>query len=434
MIPTRRLAFALFAVALAFAAGRNMPGFNIALYAVDAGIVVLVVADALMLRGKRLEFSRDHGDIFSIGRKNAITLRVDNRSGRRLAIELTDDPVDDLEVEGLPTKLTLAARDSKLVTYQATPTTRGVRTFGAITARYSTFLGLLRRQERIEVPGSVDVYPDVHAARALELLRRRGTDSASSGSLRVRGGDTEFERLRPYQRGDEVRHVDWRATARKDDVVVRQFQAESNQNVVFLLDTGRGMRGEFNQLSYLDHALNAALLTADVALRGGDKAGLCAFASSPTAFLMPTGGKNGGRKLTRAAYALQATLEPTNYEQAVAYTKTRIRSRSLYIVLTNLLEPRAAKELAAAMKGLLPHHLPLCVLLRDTDIEALAVAPIDVPQDAYVRAAAAEQIVQREAVIRSLRQAGVLVLDTSPADLTGDLVKRYLEVKARRLL
>ena len=133
------------------------------------------------------------------------------------------------------------------------------------------------------------------------------------GSLRVRGGDTEFERLRPYQRGDEIRHVDWRATARKDDVVVRQFQAESNQNVVFLLDTGRGMRGEFDNLSFLDHALNAALLTANVALRGGDKAGLCAFAEAPTSFLMPSAGKTGGRKLTRAAYALTPTLTATNY-------------------------------------------------------------------------------------------------------------------------
>jgi uncharacterized protein (DUF58 family) len=388
----------------------------------------------LSLRGKRIEASRTTADIFSIGRKNAVTVRIDNRSERRLKVTVVDDPVEETESEGLPVTLRLTRRDSQLVTYQLTPQTRGIRQFGAVTVRYSTWLGLFERQERIEVRGKVDVYPDVHAARSLELLRRRGRADANLGSLRVRGGDTEFERLRPYQRGDEIRHVDWRATARKDELVVRQFQAESNQNVVFLLDTGRGMRGEFQQLSYLDHALNAALLTADVALRGGDKAGLCAFAEGPHTFLMPSAGKSGGRKLTRAAYALQPSLNASNYEDAVSYAKARIRSRSLFIVLTNLLEPRAAKELAASLRGLLPLHLPLCVLLRDTEVEAMAVSAASDTADLFVRAAAAEQLLAREAVIRGLRQSGVLVLDTTPAELTGDLVKRYLDVKARRLL
>jgi uncharacterized protein (DUF58 family) len=234
--------------------------------------------------------------------------------------------------------------------------------------------------------------------------------------------------------GDEIRHVDWRASARRDDLTVRQFQAESNQNVVFALDVGRGMRGETGGLSSVDHALNAALLTADVALRGGDKAGLMVFDETPRAFVPPTGGRAGGRKLTRAVYALEAGFAATDYRAAMTFLRSQVRGRSLFVVFTNLLDPRSAKELAASVKGLLPRHLPLCVLLRDTDVEALATAPAAGADDLFVRAAAAETLAWRDSLIRGLRNAGVLVLDAKPSELTPELVKGYLDVKARRLL
>jgi uncharacterized protein (DUF58 family) len=290
------------------------------------------------------------------------------------------------------------------------------------------------RQERVPIEAGVDVYPDVHAARALELLRRQGRQDARLGSLRVRGGDTEFERLRPYQVGDEIRHVDWRASARRDDLTVRQFQAESNQNVVFAIDVGRSMRGDTGGLTSIDHALNAALLTADVALRGGDKAGLMVFDEVPRRFVPPTGGRAGGRRLTRAVYALEAGLAATDYHSAMGYLRAQVRVRSLFIVFTNLLDPRSAKELSTAVKGLLPRHLPLCVLLRDTDVEALATAQASTVEDLYVNAAAAESLAWRDSLIRGLRNSGVLVLDAKPGELTPELVKGYLDVKARRLL
>src|SRR5258706_6808774 len=290
------------------------------------------------------------------------------------------------------------------------------------------------RQERIELPARVDVYPDVHAAPALEILPRQDRQDARLGSLRVRGGDTEFERLRPYTRGDETRHVDWRASARRDDLTVRQFQAESNQNVVFALDIGRGMRGESAGLTSIDHALNAALLAADVALRGGDKAGLMAFDDLPRTFMPPTGGRAGGRKLTRAVYALEAGFAATDYRAAMTYLQTQVRARSLLVIFTNLLEPRSAKELSSSLRGLLPRHLPLCVLMRDTDVEALAVAPAQGEADLYVRAAAAEALAWRDSIIHTLKSSGVMVLDARPGDVTPELVKSYLEIKARRLL
>ncbi len=434
VVPTRRLVvLAFLATAIATLAG-FVPGVDPAWVALDGLLLAMAGVDALAGRGHRFEIERKAGQIFSVGRANPVTLTLHNKSGRVLRGTVTDDPLAEATVVGLPGHFEIPPHASAVLRYEITPTRRGKRRLGAVTVRYALPLGTLTRQERVELPQDVDVYPDVHAARALEMLRRQGREDARVGSLRVRGGDTEFERLRPYQVGDEIRHVDWRASARRDDLVVRQYQAESNQNVVFAIDTGRGMRGESRGITSIDHALGAALLTADVALRGGDRAGLFTFDDKPRSFLRPTGGRSGGRKLTRAAHALDAGLAATDYRTAMVFLKTQMKARSLFVVFTNLLEPRSARDLAAAVKSLMPRHLPLCVLMRDEEVEALATAPITSEADALVRAAAGESLAWRDGIVRSLKNAGALVLDARPDEVTPLLVKRYLEVKARRLL
>ena len=434
LVPTRRFVVLAFVAAVVATFAGYLPGIDPAWIALDLAIVLMVAIDALAARGTRIEIERKAASIFSVGRANSVTLQLHNTSARALHGTVMDDPIADATATGLPGTFELPAHGSAVLRYEITPSRRGKRSLAAVTVRYALPLGLLQKQERVTLPQDVDVYPDFHAARALEMLRRQGRDDARVGSLRVRGGDTEFERLRPFQVGDEIRHVDWRASARKDDLVVRQFQAESNQNVVFAIDTGRGMRGESGGLTSIDHALAAALLTADVALRGGDKAGLFTFDDKPRSFVRPTGGRSGGRKLTRAAYALDAGLAATDYRSAMVFLKTQLKARSLFVVFTNLLEPRSAKDLAAAVKSLMPRHLPLCVLMRDEEVESLAMAPITSEDDVLVRAAAGESLTWRDGIVRALKNSGALVLDARPGDVTPLLVKRYLEVKARRLL
>lgn len=434
LVPTKRLAgFAYVAAAVAVVAG-FVPAVRAPLLLLDAALALLVVADVLAVLGHRIGVTRTVAQILSLGRANPVTLLVENRSDRALSLTLDDDPVEDADAPMLPASVQIAPRQRLTVRYELTPTRRGPRTLGGVTARYPGPLGLVQRQERTALPADVDVYPDVHAARLLELLRRQGRQDARLGSMRVRGGDTDFERLRPYAVGDEPRFVDWRATARRDDLTVRQFQAESDQNVVFALDVGRSMRGESEGLTAVDHALNAALLAADVALRTGDKAGLLVFDDRPRTFVPPTGGRAGARKITRAIYALDASLAASDYRAATAFLQTQVKARSLFILFTHVLDSRSARELASALRSLLPRHLPLCVLMRDVDLEAMVATPAASEEDLYAKGAAAEQLAAREDLLRALRKAGVLVLDAKPGDVTPDLVKRYLEVKARRLL
>jgi len=434
MIPTKRLAMLGLVAVLFSVAASFVRSLVPALLAYDAALVVLALVDAWLQRGQRVAVERIVGAILSVGRANVVDLVIHNESPRTLRGTVDDDPIADAAREGLPARIVVPPRGTVRVRYEVTPTRRGPRDFGTVGVRYGSWLGLIARQERLPAPAHADVYPDVHAARVLDILRRQGRQDARLGSLRVRGGDTEFERLRPYQRGDEVRHIDWRASARRDDPTVRQYQAESDQNVVFAIDIGRAMRGDTGGLTYVDHALNAALLAADVALRGGDKAGLMTFDDVPRTWLTPSGGRSGGRKLTRAVYALEAGLEATDFRAGMAFLQTQMRGRSLLVLFTSLIDARSAKELASSVKSLLPRHLPLCVLMRDTDVEALATTEATDARDLYTRAAAAESLAWRDDLIRSLRSSGVLVLDARPEDLTPTLVKSYLDVKTRRLL
>jgi uncharacterized protein (DUF58 family) len=438
-VPTPRLVALAFVAALVATAAGFVEALRVPLLVLDVAIVTAALADAAAVAGRRLSVERTVGAIFSVGRENPVVLHLRNKTDRPISGVVADDPVGDATTTGIPALLELGPFRAATVRYELVPTRRGPREFGAVTVRYTGPLGLVARNERIDAKAAIDVYPDVHAARSLELLRRQGRQDARLGSLRVRGGDTEFERMRPYQVGDEPKHVDWRSTARRDELTVRQYQAESNQNVIFLLDVGRGMRGQADAgeqtgLSAIDHAMNAALLAADVALRTGDRAGLLVFDDAPRTWLPPTGGRAAGRKITRAIYALDANLHTTDYRAAMTFLRTQAKARSLVVIFTNVLEPRSASDLASAVRALLPRHLPLCVLMRDLDVESLVTARVAREEDLYVRAAAADALSFREGMIRKLRQAGVLVLDARPNDVTPELVKSYLEIKARRLL
>lgn len=436
LVPTRTLIWLGWGTALVALVAGYVPDARFPLVLLDGLIVLAALLDALLVyrRAPRIECDRTYARVLSVGRANVVTLTLKNRSRSRLVGFVADDPVDHTTSRGNPAAFVLGPHASLAIRYEVIPHRRGAGTFGAITVRYGSPLSLLSRQERTLLPAPLEVYPDVHAARALELLRRQGRQDVRMGSLRVRGGDTEFERLRPYQRGDEVRHVDWRASAKKDELVVRQFQAESNQNIVFALDIGRAMRGESGGLTQVDHALNAALLTADVALRSGDKAGMLVFDESPRKFVPPGAGRAAGRKLTRTAYDLDAGFRATDYRAALTFLGHQVRARSLFIVFTNVLEPRSAEDLLSSVRGLMPRHLPLCVFMKDMDVEALALGDVRTEKEAYTQAAAAEFLSRRESLLRYLKRAGALVLDVPPEDVTPSLVKQYLEVKARRLL
>lgn len=436
LLPTRSLV--LFAgvpllVSLGTLVERSWLGPTLAL---DAFVVLIALGDAWFSRSGTVTVERRAATVFSVGRANPVTLELRSSIARRVTVELVDDLFDGAETAELPFRVELGPHARTEARYHVTPAVRGSHTLGAHHLRFPSRLGLWTRQLRIDARHELRVYPDVEAVRAYELLAK--TDRlAGLRSSNKRGGETEFERLREYRQGDEYRSIDWRASARTRKLVAREYQLESNQSVVFALDAGRMMTAELDGLSSFDHALNATLMLTHVASRAGDHVGLVAFSDELLGFVPPGGGPRAARKIVQASYALLPSLVESDFDELGRTVGVRLRKRSLIVLFTSVVDEVAASSLLRLVKGLTTRHLPLVVMMRDLGLEGLALgsaSATDATAGLYERAAAAELLVERDRLLRELRQRGALVLDVAPGELSPQLVRRYLDLKARHLL
>jgi uncharacterized protein (DUF58 family) len=295
-------------------------------------------------------------------------------------------------------------------------------------------LGLFIRQIRVRAQQTVRVYPDLKQIQSFDALARENRELVLVRASRRQGGQTEFSRLRDYVPDDGFRAIDWRATARRDKLTSREYQLESNQNLMFLLEGGRMMTGIDAGLPRFDHALNAALMLAHVAARTGDRVGVLGFDEAVRVFVPPTGGSVATRSLIRATYGLHPRLVEPDYDAAFEYLVRRVRTRSLVVLFSHVLDDSVASLLVRRLNSLRRRHLPLVVMFRDRDIEGVLAEPSRGASDYYAKGAAAELLRWRESVVSSMKQAGAMVLEAKSATLTGELITRYLDVKARHLL
>jgi uncharacterized protein (DUF58 family) len=412
------------------------PRFALPMLLVDLAIALLAAADAWFGRRVLVRVEREPPRIFSVGRANLVRLHLHSQARRPLQVQVNDDAAPELAVEGLPKAVQAPGPGHALVTYHVRPSRRGLYALGDHHLRWPTPLGLWQRQVRVAAHHPVRVYPDVQAVRSYELLARQSLENRLVRTVRLRGGENEFEALRDYLRDDEYRAIDWKATARRQKLIAREYQQERNQSVLCMLDCGRLMSAESQGLSQLDHALNAVLMLAHVAARAGDQVGLCAFDARVRAYLPPQGGRRAAQRVVAASYDIHAEIVETDFEAAYGFLSQRLRKRSLVVLFTQVVDDESARGVVRTVRGLGPRHLPLVVLFRDDALDQMA-EPRGLPAkpaELYQRAAAAEAILWRDRLVRDLQETGALVLHVSPRKLTLSLINRYLGIKAQRLL
>ena len=434
MLPSRWLVLLLAVPALAALGLFAAPELLRPLIAFDVVIAALCVLDATLSRRVVVAAERECPAVLAVGRPHRVRVILRSRTSRRLAFELADDGFEGMVIEGLPASGVLEPYDSVTVEYHVRPTVRGSFELGDLFVRYPSMLALFKRQARLPARKPVRVYPDFEQVRGYELFARDNRELAFVRAVRRPGGESEFSRLREYTKDDEYRAIDWKATARRQKLVAREYQLESNQNVLFALDAGRMMTAESQGLSQFDHALNASLMLAHVASRTGDQVGLVGFADRIQRFVRPEGGRGATQRLIRAAYDLHPTLVESDYQRALSYVALEQRKRALIILFTQVVDGSVVRALLDGTRALVKHHLPLVVLFRDLDLDALLESNDVRPRALYAKGAAAEMWRFRQTFISDLRRAGALVLDARPKELTSSLINTYLEVKARHLL
>jgi uncharacterized protein (DUF58 family) len=301
--------------------------------------------------------------------------------------------------------------------------------------RYPSRLGLWTLQETRPLETEVKIYPDIQAVHRFELLARRNRLSEEGLKLwRLRGRGGEFERLREYRREDEPRHVDWKATAKYERLISREYTVERNQNVLFLLDCGRSMVNESEGVSHLDRGLNSAITLAYIALSQGDNVSFMAFSHRIERAIGPVRGKLAVQKIIRTAYDLEPRYEASDYSLVIEEVLRRQRRRALVVLVTHALDEQHLLALSEYVRPVTGRHVLLVALLQDVALSGLAARLPGTDLDAFRAAAAGEILAAQARLVRQLRDWGVLVVETTPGELSAVVINQYLDVKARHLL
>ncbi|MFV0524554.1 MAG: DUF58 domain-containing protein [Acidimicrobiales bacterium] len=403
----------------------------------NLAVFVLAALDlALAPRTRRFTVDRRHPAVMELDRPGTITWTITRTSGRRPArVALADDLAPSLHVTDRRITVSVPPNSAVSASHHLRPTRRGRFTPDEVVLRTFGPARLVARQRRIPLSTTLRVVPPFRRAEEAELsLRRARILEVGIRAARVSGSGTDFDTLRDMTPDDDTRRIDWAATARTGRPVVRVYRAERNQNVLVMLDSSRLMAGRVDDVPRLEHAMDGAMMLAEVATRLGDRFGLAAFDETVHTEI-PASHRQGQRGLVaETLYDLEPGLVTANYEAVVAYASGRRQRRALLIIMTDL-EPEATKAF------LLPHlplltrkHLVVVAAVADPQVVAWADEEIDSQEQMFTRAAAVEELRRRRHLAAVLRGLGARVVDEPPDRFAVAVADLYLDLKSTAAL
>jgi len=370
-----------------------------------------------------------------VGSRGEVGYRWRNATRRRAWLRVREVRPDLLGGTQPPRRLTVPPRGETREALPVTPVRRGRATGtegGAFVVDSIGPLGLGLRRGVVALPWEAAVYPPLVSVRlraSVAQARRRREQGITP--LRRLGEGRLFESLREWVPGDDLRHIDWKATAKRGKVITRQYEAERRQHVLLVLDTGRLLTADIAGVSRLDYVVQAALELAYAAAQHDDNVGVMAFADGVQHFVAPQRGRVGLKRALDVLAVVEPTLVESDYPGAFRYLAARNRKRALTVLFTDVIDRFASDALVANVASLRPRHLPLAVTLRNPELDHVAALRPTAERDAFRKAAAEELLRAREEALGYMRRAGVLVLDVPPERAAQAVVARYLDLKRR---
>lgn len=403
----------------------------------DLGLLVAALVDSRISRlPEGFEVERAFGGRFHIGGETEVRVEVRNRSSREVRLRLKDEhPPEMILSAKREAEMTIPPYETRLLVYSLKPPRRGRFEFGRVALRFRSRLGLVWREASAGGEATVKVYPNLRRAREAEL-KALGARSLVAAQRRAawRGEGRDFESLREYVPGDELRHVSWSATARRGRLTTRQYQIERDQSLLIALDAGRLMTASVEGETKFDTAIHAALALMSAAARAGDHAGLAVFGRRIRSYVPPAKGREHVEAVLEALHAVEPELIEPSYTRAFEFVAANCKRRSLVVILTDLVDEEGSRELLSSLGILRPRHLPLVATIADRDLRsAVRDAPASV-SELFTQSVAEEVMRQREAALRTVEARGGLALDVTAASLVPTLLETYIRVKERGLL
>lgn len=431
VLPTGRFAALVAASGLAMFAwpGRSWA----ALAVVEVVLLALFAVDAWRCPSPRsVRVERDSPAVVTIGERAPLTWTVWYAGAGTARVVVADALWPSLGAPRRRVALSVAGGAGLRVATELRPARRGAFPLDEVVVRTVGPLGLAWRQASRSLPAVVRVLPAYRSRDEVHRrIRSRRVLEAGARASRTAGAGTEFDQLREHRPDDEFRRIDWPATVRLQRPIVRQYRAERNQSVVVLLDNGRVMAGTVDGVPRVEHAMDAALSITHAATDLGDRVALVAFDRQVRSIVVPMAGRGQVGRVAEAMFALQPELSESAYGAAFGEATARFRRRSLYVVLTDLVEAAVEEALLPALPILTRRHLVLVAGVRDPLVTSWAAGSAhEWPSEAFREAASVHLLAQRARAAARLRAAGALVVDADPGRLGVAVVDEYLAIKS----
>ncbi|MCA9213514.1 MAG: DUF58 domain-containing protein [Planctomycetales bacterium] len=412
------------------------PAMYVVVLVIDAVIVLFALADWTTIPNPNdFQVERTCQRVASLGKKHTVELFVSNLSTKEIAVVIRDGVPEEFEITPPQFDVSLRPRSRMVFHYDLRSSRRGAFDIDGVHIRTRSRFGCWYRLVKIPILTDVHVYPDMKQLSEYALLARTNRLSLL-GVRRTRrvGQDNDFERLRDYTLDDNYKNIDWRSTARRNKLTVKDFQTSQSQRIIFLVDSGRMMTNISSGVTLLDHALNSMLMLSYIALERGDSVGLITFSHQIHSFVPARSGRSHMNQLLHASFDRFPELVESRYDEAFLHLNSHCRKRSLVILITNIIDEVNSQQIQRHLSAITKRHLPIGVFLRDRQLFDAVNLPSEASTDLYRSGAAAEILSWRRQVISDLEHRGVLSLDVFSEALTAPLINKYLEIKARNML
>jgi len=400
-------------------------------------LLVLTFADFVMVfSGKqRVQAQRILPERFSNGDLNSIEIKIQNNYPFTIYNSIIDEIPEQFQVRNFELKLTLSPNRYKTINYNLKPTERGEYHFGNLNIYASSIVGLVSKRFTFSANDMVPTYPSFKQLKKFELLNIN-QNSTEYGIKKIRriGHTMEFEQIKDYVLGDDLRTINWKATAKKNSLMVNQFQDEKAQPIYSIIDKGRTMKMPFDGLSLLDYAINAALVISSIVLKKHDKAGMLSFSKKVENLVVAQRRSSQMRLILESLYNVKTDFLESDFSKLYSSVKRNITQRSLIFLYTNFETLDGLERQLPYLKAIAKSHLVVVIFFKNTELNSLIKNKAETIQQVYDKVIAEKFDFEKRLIVGELKKYGIYSILTTPENLSINTINKYLEIKSRGII
>jgi uncharacterized protein (DUF58 family) len=399
--------------------------------------ITLIVLDAFLLYRNNTGISarRVLPEKLSNGDDNDIEIEVENRFQFRVRLKIVDELPVQWQIRDFGIETVLESAKAKKFTYQVRPTERGEYHFGNLNVFSASPIGFLARKQVFSAEAMVPNYPSFLQLKRYDFIAfTNKLKLFGLKKIRRIGHTMEFEQIKEYIAGDDVRNINWKATAKRSELMVNQFQDEKSQPVYCVIDKGRVMKMPFNGLSLLDYAINATLVMSNIALKKQDKAGMFTFSRKVEDRVMAQRRSSQMNLILETLYNVTTDFSESDFSRLYVDVKRHVKQRSLLLLFTNFETLDALHRQLSYFQAINKTHLLVVIFFENTELRLFSKEKAATTRDIFEKTIAEKFIYEKKLIVNELHKYGIHTILTAPEDLTVNTINKYLEIKARGLI